>query len=251
MSHPARFSPPIIDLVADILLKEWPGFMGRPIIHDHMAGTGERLHEMCNRDDMMWMYSGTELEPCFIVAPGIIEGDACDETTYPPNRFPNMEGQAGWILFTSWVYPNGMADNHLARDDSKRRNYRKAKAEITGNVEAKLHPNNAANFGYRGTKRPEEGGTSKRREEFWRIHREALANCDSAELFILNVSDFVYTRKGVKHVEPFVDDCRKLLAEYGWTDQVVHPVGTQRMGHGANRDNRVANEVVIVARRGA
>ncbi len=251
MSHPARFSPPIIDLVADILLAERPDFMGRPIIHDHMAGTGERLPEMCNRDNMMWMYSGTELEECFIVAPGIVQGDATEEATYPPARLPDQVAAFGWVLFTSWVYPNGMADNHLARDGSKRRNYRKAKAEITGDVEAELHPNNAANFGYRGTKRPEDGGTSKRRTEFWRIHREALANCDSAQMVILNVSDFVYTRKGVKDVEPFVDDCIALLDEHGWTDRVVHPVGTQRMGHGANRDNRVANEVVIVARRGA
>lgn len=243
MTHPARYSPPIIDLVADILRARWPDFMGRPIIHDPFAGTGERLHEMCNRDDMLWAYSGTEIEECFIAAPGVFQGDATDPDTYPPARLPAQTGAFGWIVFTSPVYPNGMADNHRARDSSNRRNYRAAKIKITGDADAGLEENNAGNFGYRGTKRD---GNSARRINYWRIHEQAVRHWSSAQLAIVNVSDFIHSKN---QVEPLVDDWIKLLADHGWDDQQIHRVKTSRMRHGENREQRVDHEVVIVARK--
>ena len=139
------------------------------------------------------------------------------------------------------------SDNHLARDDSRRKNYRKAKADIVGDPEAALEAQNMGNFGYRGTKRPEDGGKSVKRTEYWRIARECVENWQTASMVLVNVSDFMHSG-GV--VEPVVDDWRKLLHEAGWTDQTVMPVGTRRMKDGANADQRVDHEVVIVGRKG-
>jgi hypothetical protein len=136
-----------------------------------------------------------------------------------------------------------MSDSWVMSDESKRYNYRKALSVING-YDRPLHPNNQGAMGYRGTKR---GGTSKRRAEYWRVAREMVACWKRPEcrLVLLNVSDFL--SGGV--VEPLVDDWCQLLAESGWQNQTVIPVGTQRMRNGANSDQRVAAEVVVVARK--
>jgi len=244
VSHPARYSPEVLDVFREVLDNAWPDWFGRPILFDPFAGTGERLHAFCCSTDTDggWSYAGTELEGAFIEAPGIHQGDSRDPDTYPPHLYPGRE----WVIVTSPVYPNGMADNHLARDTSRRRNYRKAKAEITGDPEVALEEQNMANLGYRGTKRPEDGGKSVKRREYWRIARECVEHWESAALILVNVSDFKHSN-GV--VEPVVDDWAKLLHEFGWTDQTIMPVGTKRMRDGQNADQRVDHEVVIVGRR--
>jgi hypothetical protein len=242
MSHPARYSKPILDIFAEILIERYPFPLGRPVLHDPFAGTGERLHELCNRPEMLWFYSGTEIEPAFIRAPGIFPGDSRDPLTYPPFRHPTETSQAGWLVVSSPVYANGMADSHFAQDGSRRRNYRKAKAEITGDPGAELHPENMGNYGYRGTSRD---GKSRRRAAYWRIADEAVQCWGTASLVLLNVSDFL--SGGV--VEPHVDDWKALLRRHGWVNQIDVPVGTPRMRDGANADQRVAHEVIVVAQR--
>lgn len=246
MSHPARYSREVLALFAEILLHEWPDFMPRPILHDPFAGTGERLHEFCNHPDTYFTYTGTEIEEAFIEAPGIVHGDARDPLTYPPHTRTDDLWAAGWVIVTSAVYPNGMCDHHRPRDTSKRRNYRASKIAITGDPDAELDEGNAGRYGYRGTKRPEDGGTSKRREQYWAIHRAAIPHWETAEMVLVNVSDFKHSNG---EVEPVVDDWAALLREFGWTDQTHHPVGTKRMRHGKNREQRVEHEVVIVGRR--
>lgn len=248
MTHPARFSPEIVDLVSGILLARWPDFMGRPVVHDPFAGTGERLRAMCNGGEGAWSssYSGTEIEADFIEAPGIIHGSATDPETYPPATHLDETMVGGWIVFTSPVYPNGMADNFRPRDNSKRRTYRSHLIDVAGRPDVELEEQNMARFGYRGTKRPEDGGTSKRRASYWLIAHRAMINWRTAQLAIVNVSDFMHSNGDV---EPVVDDWSNLLRQHGWGRQIHHPVATKRMGHGSNRDQRAACEVVIVAER--
>lgn len=243
--HPARYSQAIIDRFAEILLGHWPDWFGRPKLFDPFAGTGERLAELAQRTG--FDYGGVEIEEWCIVAPHIDQGDATAWESYPPARHPLEYGHGHWLVITSPVYPNGMADAHLARDGSPRKNYRKAKAEATGDEEAALHHNNMGGFGYRGTKRPEEGGKSTKRAEYWRIAQESVRWWGTAELVLVNVSDFIYTRNGEERVEPLVDDWAELLSVYGWTGQVRHEVTTPRMKHGANGEKRVAAEVIIEA----
>lgn len=242
--HPARYSQSIIDCFAEILLGRWPDWFGRPLLWDPYAGTGERLAELAERTG--FYYGGTEIEQWCIVAPHIHQGDATVWETYPPARHAEY-ANGGWLVICSPVYPNGMADAHLARDGSPRKNYRKAKAEATGDEEAKLHPNNMGALGYRGTKRPEEGGKSAKRAEYWRIAQESVRWWGTAELVLVNVSDFIYTRNGEERVEPLVADWKELLSLYGWTAQIDHLVPTPRMRHGENAEKRVAHEVIIEA----
>lgn len=246
--HPARYSTQITQVVGDYLHKRFPDGMGRPIIHDPFAGTGERLADMCSpaRDGWGFTYSGTEIEPAFIVAPGIIAGSATDPATYPPARFPDEAATGGWIVFTSPVYPNGMADSHRPRDDSKRYNYRVAKMKITGNEDAELHPDNMGGYGYRGTRRD---GNSVRRKRYWEIAKDTVALWDSAMFVIVNVSDFATRINGAPVIEPLVDDWANMLYTYGWERQQLIPVGTPRMRNGENADVRIDHEMIIIGER--
>ena len=247
--HPARFSKPIVDVIRDILVAEFPGPMGRPVVHDPFAGTGTRLAEICDTGDGLGFgFSGTEIEECFIEHEAIIHGDACDARLYPPTLLPNETTTGGWVICTSPVYANGVADNHKPSDASKRHTYRAAKIEITGDPDAELHPGNMGNYGYRSTQRD---GKSTKRKAFWEIADAAMSHWDSALLAIVNVSDFKAKRNGVEVTEPHVDDWKALLYKHGWINQTDFPVGTQRQGNGENRDVRVANEVVLVCRRSA
>jgi hypothetical protein len=236
MSHPARFSKEVVDAIVDILrpfcyqVKILRSFAH---IHDPFAGTGERLDEIGERLEVSW--SGTEIEPEFIVSPHVVQGDATNPDDYPPFEW---EGGA-LVIVTSPAYPNGMADSWAAQDPSKRKNYRKALEEITGE-DRQLHENNQGRYGYRGT-----GPTSKKRFEYWRIARDSVKNWDGASMVIVNVSDFIYSKRGVDHTEPVVAEWDNLLKEFGWQTYRV-PVGTRRMRHGANSDKRVPAEWILV-----
>lgn len=238
MSHPARYSKEVVDTLVTILrtfLGSDEGNDEPAHIHDPFAGTGERLDEIAER--VGWVsWSGTEIEPEFIISPHVVEGDACDPNAYP-YPFENV------IIVTSPAYPNGMADSWAAQDPSKRKNYRAALREITGE-DRELHPNNQGRYGYRGTT-----AKSKKRVEYWRIAREAVKNWDGASLVIVNVSDFIYSKRGVDHTEPVVQEWADLLQEFGWLTYRV-PVGTRRMRHGANSDKRVPAEWILVGSRG-
>jgi hypothetical protein len=240
VSHPARFSKEVVDTLvgllqslnaADRMVGRRPGLW----IHDPFAGTGERLYEIASRLDPPAAYTGTEIEKEFIVVAssehgGVFQGDATDPRLYP--GYP-------YIIVTSPAYPNGMADSWAAQDPSKRRNYRKALSEITGE-DRQLHENNQGRYGYRGT-----GPGSRKRVEYWRIARDSVKNWDRASLVIVNVSDFIYSKTGVDHTEPVVQEWDNLLKEFGWQTYRV-PVGTRRMRHGANSDKRVPAEWILV-----
>jgi hypothetical protein len=64
-------------------------------------------------------------------------------------------------------------------------------------------------------------------------------------MVIVNVSDFIYSKRGVDHTEPVVAEWDNLLKEFGWQTYRV-PVGTRRMRHGANSDKRVPAEWILV-----
>lgn len=229
--HPARFSDEVIELFAEILSHEYPVWFGRPMLFDPFAGTGEALEDLAKRLDMS--YAGLEIEPEFINAINIIEGDATDPDCYPAPPF---------VIITSPAYPNGMSDSWVMSDGSKRYTYQRAKNDLVGK-HVELHPNNQGRYGYRGTRR---GGRSARRDKYWSIAREAAANWWQADVVLLNVSDFKHSNG---QIEPLVTDWRCLLKEHGWTNLIEHPVATQRMRNGENADQRVDHEVIVVAKR--
>lgn len=247
--HPARFSDEVVDLFVEIINHEVTDWFNPPILWDPYAGTGEALADIADRcrvtDAWPLPYGGTEIEAEFIVDPRVIIGDATFEMNYPPRLTAAgvLEGNGRWICVTSPVYPNGVADNHAPQDASKRYFYRKTKIDLTGNPSAELHVNNMGRYGYRGTKR---GGISKRRAEYWRIARESVVHWSTADMVLLNVSDFKHSNG---QIEPLVTDWRCLLKEHGWTHLIEHPVATARMRNGANADQRAEHEVIVVAKR--
>ena len=229
--HPARFSDEIVDEFRKILQDAYPEWLGRPVLFDPFAGTGEALAALAAELD--FPYGGVELQPEWINATNIVCGDATDLKVYPPPPF---------VIITSPTYPNGMADSWVATDDSERNTYQWRLDRLVGK-HVEMHPNNQAQYGYRGTKR---GGKSKRRSNYWRVAEAAVVNWRWADMILLNVSDFKHSN-GQR--EPLVMDWRWLLKENGWLQQIEIGVDTRRNRNGANADQRVEHEVIVVAKR--
>lgn len=224
--HPARFSKRIIETI-DTMLGDLPPHL---VIHDPYAGSGERLGALC--DGLGRTFSGTEIERPFIIDKRVKWGNSTKPATYPKHRF---------VIVTSPVYPNGMADDFKAKDASKRKTYRQARASIVGKDEPLAH-DNMGKWGYRGTKR---GGTSSKRQQYWRIARDVAQCWLMADAVILNVSDFISKDSGV---EPLVNDWIEMLTSLGWKVRRDIAVVTPRMKNGSDesRDQRVEAERVIL-----
>lgn len=230
--HPARYSPAIVERIA-----RYVPFGA--LVHDPFAGTGERLGRMVDalalaEGKPFCTFSGTEIEPCFIVDKRVLVGDATD-----PNSYPKVPGL---VIVTSPVYPNGVADHFFAQVTKWKRNtYRQAVAALEGQ-DRELSPNSMARYGYRGTT-----AKSKKRSAYWDLARAAVVNWVDAEMVILNVSDFMVG----KDTEPVVEPWMMLLEQNGWkithVDQVVTP--RYKNGSDKSRDERIDSEAVIVAVR--
>jgi len=79
MTHPARWSPEILRAIVPALVD-----LKLPV-HDPFAGTGERLGVVCNQ--LRLPFTGTEIEPEFIVDPRVEVGDSTSPDTYPATSF--------------------------------------------------------------------------------------------------------------------------------------------------------------------
>lgn len=223
--HPARFTSTIVDALAALL--DLPTNVERFVVHDPMAGTGERLGVLADRLGLT--FTGTEIEPTFIVDRRVVVGDATDPTTYPLDPH---------VIVTSPPYPNGVADHFAATDSSRRHTYRSAIATIEGR-DRPLDERNLARYGFRG-----RGESSRARATYWRLAREVV-ECWWTDRAIVNVKDF---RVGAT-VEPVVDGWADVLVDAGFVivERVVVPTPGQRFG--ANGDVRVDHEVVLDAHR--
>lgn len=200
-------------------------------VHDPFAGTGERLGRLA--DNRGWIFTGIEIEAPFMVDRRVRQGDSTYPSTYPTEPFKIM---------TSPVYPNGIADDFHAQDASTRRTYRSAVAKILGH-DRPLHTNNQGRYGYRGGQL-----NSDARTMYWHLAKLVVAcweesACD--EIF-LNVSDFTV---GKNRVVPVVAPWAALIEAHGFSILKAYPVQTRRWRNGANRDARVANEVILQAIR--
>jgi hypothetical protein len=213
MTHPARWSPALLDVIRPIIVS-----LGLPV-HDPFAGTGERLGRLCDELDLD--FSGTELEEPYIVDDRVWAGDATDPATCP---------EWDHVVVTSPVYPNGMADHYEAKDGSPRMNYRVGLARITGE-DRPLAENNMGRYSVRRGPRAEE--------KYWAI-AEAAAQWWPAHV-VLNVSDFVH--QGERYT--LVERWRELLEGLGYVVQATHDVETPRARRGENHRARVEAETVL------
>lgn len=213
--HPARWSREVLNAIAPIL-RRW----GLPV-HDPFAGTGERLGELC---DLIGLdFTGTEIEEPFIIDPRVEVGNSRLEASYPIGR--------RYCICTSVVFPNGMTDHFHARDGSRRKTYRQARASITGE-DAPLHLDNMGRHG------PRQGKLGE--ERHWAIARDAILWWPARVL--VNIKDCILDKEVYPAVEKWLD----LLVARGY-QSTVHEVATPGMRFGANRDSRLDHEVVIEA----
>jgi hypothetical protein len=221
VTHPCQFTPAILDEIG-IVVDEL-----RLPVHDPFAGTGERLGGLCDRIGVP--FSGTEIEPEFVVDLRVDPGDSTLPLTYPPPPY---------MVVTSPVYPNGMTDHFEAKDASRRHTYRQALAAILGH-DRPLHPNNMGRWGNR----------HRRSDRTEQVHFEIANRCIRwwPEWAVVNVKDVVATTYKV----PVVVTWELMLEHHGYRIvQAIHvPCPGQR--HGANRDLRCDHEVVLVARKEA
>jgi hypothetical protein len=207
--HPCPYTDEILAAIAPIL-RAW-----RLPVHDPFAGEGRRLGHLCD-----WFgldFTGTELEPEFIVDRRVRVGDSTRADTYPAGDY---------CITTSPGYPNGMADHFNARDGSRRHTYRQALGHP-------LHENNMGRYTVRRGRRAEAN--------YWRIADQSVDHWPARA--IVNVSDFLSSG----NVYPLVDRWVALLASHGYRVIDMVQVATPRQRDGANGQLRVDAEAVIVA----
>lgn len=219
MTHPARFSVQVLEVVRPIIAN-----LGLPV-HDPFAGTGERLGKLC--DSLGLEFSGTEIEPEFIVDQRVNWGDSTKSRGYPCNKY---------IITTSPSYPNGISDHFHARDGSKRHTYRQALAEIIGH-DRPLHLNNMGRYGNRYRR----SWTSE--NTHFEIARKCVQHWPAH--VIVNVKNVIASNYSVNVVGLWKD----LLEDYSYIIEQEIAVQTPGQRQGANGELRADHEVVLAALR--
>jgi hypothetical protein len=216
-AHPAQYSREVLEAIKPII----EGFC-LPV-HDPFAGTGVRLGALC--DELELPFFGIEIEQEFIVDKRVFQGDSTDRWSYPR--------LGSYLIVTSPVYPNGMADHFEAHDNSRRHTYRQALAKVLGH-DSPLHEHNMGRYSVRG------GIKAYRRYQ-------TLAS-DASQWWwpnpvVLNVSDFIHKDT----VIPLVAFWESMLRGHGYEIRDYQQIATPRQRFGANATKRVDHEIVFVA----
>lgn len=214
--HPAPFSEPIIEALADLIPEHVPPGW---IVHDPFAGEGKRLGALCDR--LGYKFSGSDLEPWLDADPRV---DVGDSTRF--NSYPFWTGRP-FSVVTSPTYNNGLNDHFKPGDTSRRLTYRVAAGR-------ELHPHNTGRYSGRGSKAAEAA--------YWELTKQCVKHWPSVAL--VNVKDSV--RAG--EVYPLVVHWADLLEGVGYTvDQ--HMVECPGWRFGANSAARADSESILIARR--
>lgn len=208
VSHPARFSDPILKVIATELPEEG-------IVLDPFAGTG-RIHELATdtRETM-----GVEIEKEWAALhPDTALGSALD--------LGDVGIEPGSIdaIATSPTYGNRLADSHKAADPDARRSY-------THDLGHQLHEDNSGDLQWG--------------DEYRRFHeaayREAIIALRPGGRFVVNISDHI--RGG--EWQPVAWWHLHVLTKLGLEWSSVKRVETRRLRQGENSTARTEYEYVI------
>jgi SAM-dependent methyltransferase len=217
--HPAPFSDPILDAVAEQLTE-----VGTPTtVVDPFAGTG-RVHELRERAGVIETI-GIEIEPEWADShPDTRQGDAL--------RLSHEVGEdAVDAIVTSPTYGNRMADHHDAKDDSVRHTYKHT-------LGRDLDPNNSGQMHWG--------------EQYRAFHRQAWSEAVKAlkpgGTLTINIKN--HMRAGVEQrvVEWHLDT---LMHDFGLRLVALNVVATSGLRAGANANNRTPVEFVATLRKPA
>lgn len=211
VSHPARYSDAVLEVIRDLLRSHRLG--GRRLL-DPFAGTG-RVHELRHEVDT----AGVELEP---------EWAAMSEHTTVGNALALPFDDASFdVIATSPCYANRLADAHTAIDPHLRRSY-------THDLGRPLHPDNAGAMQW-----------GKRYRDFHlRAWAEVTRVLRPAGVFILNIKD--HTRDGARqpvsswHATTLIERLGFVLVDCAGVADVRH------LRQGANADARWAEMVWLL-----
>jgi tRNA G10 N-methylase Trm11 len=207
-SHPAKFSTPILERLADWLDDVEP----TDLVLDPFAGTG-LVHSLPG-------YTvGIEIERDWAaLSAGTIVGNAV-ALPFRDNAFD--------VVLTSPTYGNRMADHHNARDASKRNTYRHT-------LGRPLHNDNTGAMQW--------GPLYRRMHEMaWCEVRRVLK---PGAPFVLNVSDHIRAGRRIA----VCDWHTQTLLAIGFAFEVAHGIETQRQRFGANGALRVDAEYLMLFR---
>jgi hypothetical protein len=214
LTHPAKFSPPILEAIEGALAVR---LSGDALLLDPFAGIGG-VHQL------PWRTVGVELEAEWAAQhPDTLCGDSTDlgALGIAPGSFD--------AVVTSPAYGNRMADSYAGDPKGTRRfTYRIA-------LGRPLSDNSGAGLQWG--------------DEYRRLHQAVWVECREAlkpdGWMLVNVSNHI--RKGVE--QPVVEWHLSFLFELGFLLDEVIAVPTQRMRFGANSESRAATEKVLVLRR--
>jgi SAM-dependent methyltransferase len=217
-AHPAKWSEAVLEAVWELVWGHFPASVEARRVLDPFAGVGlGRLAAVFDpRDEVV----GVELEPEWALAdPRTLVADAC---ALP---FDTASFDA---VVSSPCYGNRMSDHHEARDASERRTYRHK-------LGRPLSPNSAGAMAW---------GRAYRQlhETAW---HEAHRVLRPGGYVLLNVSNFPILGVEQRVVEFHLNTWFLL----GATLIEARRVTTPRYRYGANGDNRIEGELLLVLRR--
>lgn len=206
VSHPARFSKPLLPVFADLLE---PGMR----VLDPFAGAGG-IHELADLIEVE--ITAIEIEPEWAhLHPLTDVGEALD-LKYDDETFD--------AIVTSPTYGNRLADHHNASDPELRRSY-------THDLGHELSETNSGDLHW----------GDEYREFHQAAWREAVRVLKPEGRFVLNIKDHIRAGKWQDVAGWHV----ATLAELGLVVVAVRPVITGHLRQGENAEARVAAELVI------
>ncbi len=225
MRHPAKFSDPIMEVIADaldlIVTAELTRVADEPRLKvlDPFAGSG-RIHELAGPHVCT---VGVELEPEFAhIHPHTLVGNAL----YLPFSAGYFD-----VVITSPAYGNRLADSFKPGPTNPWTYH-----SYSFSLGRSLHPENGGKYYFHQQKYKDLHAAA------WREATRALRR---GGWFILNVSDYVRAGEVVPvtdwHLDQFLSNGYELIERLRVT--------TRRLRHGANRVSRVGHEDVLVMRR--
>lgn len=235
-SHVCRFSTyliePIVTAFADHLAALHAEALRQYelVLLDPFGGTGERLGEIAK--GLGASPYAIELEQVYVD-----EARALGVTWVHQGDSRNLVYFDGSILaaVTSPAYPNGMTDNHHARDTSRRNTYIHRIRETHPDYE--LHPDNPAGLSARSSKK----GYAKMLEVHAAVWAEMFRVMMPGGIFIVNT-------KNTPHI-PFTAHTKQQLLDAGFELVEHRTVEARGNNHQQHADRKVAVEDLLIVRK--
>lgn len=233
--HPAVFSDNLIEPITEMLGDGRGG-----LLLDPCAGLGLKLMDIALKGD--WIPYGVDIEHYLYADHShgcVVQGDSTNLRPLQegclvdciPSRFDGA--------VTSFVYPNGMADDFHAKDDSTRHTYVHRLRAAFKDPTIELRANNMARMNPRRS--------AKAMDRFYGIQQmiigEVFRVLESGAPFVVNAKDTKYSAYVARTTEQL------LIA--GFHIEEKRKLAAHGLNHGVGHEGKAEFEELILARRPA